>query len=80
MHSRIGTPIPPGRFSQLGWRYLRVAGSGVAHLCPPTVLSGSRSACGIPLFDRTLETPEGLLTELRHCKDCEAADRPRRPQ
>jgi hypothetical protein len=56
-----------------GWRWARVGGSQVLHLVPPQPLHGSRTACGrLSVWDATLETPAGLLDEVRRCSACSA--------
>lgn len=62
-------------YSDLGWRWMRIGGSGVAHLVPARVLERSRTACSrLPVYDATLETPEGLLGEIPLCADCRGKD------
>lgn len=57
---------------QLGWRWRRVAGSGVAHLVPAHPGRLSRTACQrLPVSSEdVLETPVGLLTEVALCQAC----------
>jgi hypothetical protein len=55
----------------IGWRWSRVGGSAVLHLVPATVLRSSRTACyRLAVYDQVLETPAGLLHEVRRCQDC----------
>ena len=63
-------------YTALGWRWMRVAGSQVAHLVPARIAQLSRTACNRhSVYDRTLETPEGLLgLELTKCAACVARD------
>lgn len=55
----------------IGWRWVRVGGSTVLHLVPGTVLRLSRTACyRLAVHDQVLETPTGLLDEVRKCQAC----------
>jgi len=57
--------------SALGWRWSRVGGSQVLHLVPADIRHSSRTACyRLAVYDQVLETPEGLLHEVRRCQDC----------
>lgn len=54
------------------WEWKRVAGSRVAHLCPPSILQGSRTACGaLSVYDVTIEIFGQPLGGLR-CMRCSA--------
>lgn len=56
-----------------GYRWRRVGGSTVIHLVPPDIRRLSRTACGrLPVWDATLETPAGLLVDVKHCLACTA--------
>lgn len=58
-----------------GWRWARVGGSQVLHLVPGTVLRLSRTACyRLAVYDATLETPVGLLGEVKRCQACRAKE------
>lgn len=61
------------RFSLVtdGWEWKRVGGSTVLHLVPPHPGRVSRTACNrLPLHDALLETPIGLLDEVKRCQAC----------
>lgn len=57
----------------LNWRWCRVSGSAVVHLVPPTILRGSRTACGrLSVYDVTIELPAPLIGDVRRCQACYA--------
>lgn len=61
-----------GVLSQLGWRWANLSARDVSHLVPPTILTGSRTACGMPLQGRmVMELGLGFG---RRCSRCEARD------
>lgn len=50
-----------------GHRWMRVSGSTVAHLMPPTILRRSTTACArLQVYDAAVE----LLGEVRRCAGC----------
>lgn len=59
----------------IGWRWARVGGSTVLHLVPGNVLRLSRTACNrLEVHDQVLETPAGLVDEVRKCQACRAKE------
>jgi len=67
------TTTRPGFLSALGWRWVVLPGSKVAHLIPVKLGERSRSACGFVVVGRDIPE-QTTIADPAHCLRCENRD------